>query len=191
VEKQSGNNLMKWTALKPDIAICDEDDFLSLFNCATFIDILSGNDHFYVTSTARSSEKILTHLKTSTNELGGLLIGKVFKLSNNTKIVTHFSDCVPSVNFENSPVSLKMGAEVWHRATNLLKEKEAIVGWYHSHPNLGVFFSGTDRYNQKASFSSDFHVGLVVDPVRNEEALFHGENSIELPMKNYALVNGC
>jgi len=182
---------MKWTTLKPDIAICGEDDFLSLFNYATFIDVISGSDSFYVISTATCSKKILQHLKTSSNELGGLLIGKVFKFVNNNKIVTYFIDCVPSFNFENSPVSLKMGAEVWSRATKQLGEKEAIVGWYHSHPNLGVFFSGTDRYNQKASFSSDFHVGLVVDPVRREEALYHGKDSIELPMKNFAMLKEC
>ncbi len=41
-----------------------------------------------------------------------------------------------------------------------------VVGWYHSHPNLGAFFSGTDRATQRAFFNRPYSVGLVVDPVR-------------------------
>ena len=61
-----------------------------------------------------------------------------------------------------------------------MAEKELVVGWYHSHPNLGAFFSGTDRYNQKANFNSFFHVGVVIDPVRDEKAAFTGQDSTEV-----------
>lgn len=45
---------------------------------------------------------------------------------------------------------------------------EAVVGWYHSHPGFGCWFSGTD-VNTQASFEQ-LHprvVGVVVDPVQS------------------------
>eukprot|EP00388_Colpodella_angusta_P016723 GDKJ01041409.1.p1 GENE.GDKJ01041409.1~~GDKJ01041409.1.p1 ORF type:complete len:303 (+),score=72.20 GDKJ01041409.1:35-943(+) len=45
---------------------------------------------------------------------------------------------------------------------------EAVVGWYHSHPGFGCWFSGTD-VNTQATFEQ-LHprvVGVVVDPVQS------------------------
>jgi proteasome lid subunit RPN8/RPN11 len=55
-----------------------------------------------------------------------------------------------------------------------------IVGWYHSHPKLGAFFSGTDRATQRAFFNHPYSVGLVVDPWRNEDAWFLGPEAASL-----------
>jgi hypothetical protein len=66
-----------------------------------------------------------------------------------------------------------MGTEVWNRASLLLQNGLMVVGWYHSHPNLGVFFSGTDRATQSAFFTS-LRLGLVIDPIRKDEVFFGG-----------------
>jgi hypothetical protein len=55
-----------------------------------------------------------------------------------------------------------------------------VVGWYHSHPNLGAFFSGTDRKTQRSFFSQRYSLGLVADPVRSEEAWFVGPDATAL-----------
>lgn len=47
-----------------------------------------------------------------------------------------------------------------------------IVGWYHTHPGVGIFFSGMDRFIQENFFNLPWQVGLVVDPVAKEEGLF-------------------
>jgi proteasome lid subunit RPN8/RPN11 len=39
-----------------------------------------------------------------------------------------------------------------------------LLGWYHSHPGLGVQMSSTDRQTQQRHFAADWQVGLVVDP---------------------------
>ena len=56
-----------------------------------------------------------------------------------------------------------------------------VTGWYHSHPNLGVFFSGVDRATQRAFFNQPYALGLVIDPIRNEEMVFYGGTSEQLP----------
>ena len=49
-----------------------------------------------------------------------------------------------------------------------------IVGWYHSHPNIGVFMSGTDMRTQRAFFYHPWCVSIVYDPIRNEIGCFLG-----------------
>jgi proteasome lid subunit RPN8/RPN11 len=53
-----------------------------------------------------------------------------------------------------------------------------VVGWYHSHPGLGAFFSHTDRRTQQAFFAHAYSVGWVVDPLRGESAWFVGPRSL-------------
>ena len=73
-----------------------------------------------------------------------------------------------------------MNTEIWQRVNDHIDDKNVVIGWYHSHPNLSAFFSSTDRYTQRNFFNNDYSVGLVIDPVRNEEKLFLGRDSEEL-----------
>jgi proteasome lid subunit RPN8/RPN11 len=72
-----------------------------------------------------------------------------------------------------------MNSNVWERARESA-EGATIVGWYHSHPDLGVFFSGTDRKTQRAFFNQPHSIGLVIDPIRLQEKWFIGPDSVEL-----------
>ena len=47
-----------------------------------------------------------------------------------------------------------------------------IIGWYHSHPDFGIFLSDRDGFIQQNFFSGPGQVALVVDPVRHLEGLF-------------------
>ena len=55
-----------------------------------------------------------------------------------------------------------------------------VIGWYHSHPDLGAFFSATDRHTQSAFFPHPYSLGWVLDPIRNEQAWFIGASSDQL-----------
>jgi proteasome lid subunit RPN8/RPN11 len=48
----------------------------------------------------------------------------------------------------------------------------SIVGWYHSHPDFGVFLSDRDRFIQENFFSGAGQIAYVVDPVRRTEGVF-------------------
>lgn len=58
----------------------------------------------------------------------------------------------------------------------VLAEMEAegisIVGWYHTHPGIGVFLSGTDRETMSSHFSDLFSIALVLDPKRKNHGFF-------------------
>jgi len=90
------------------------------------------------------------------------------------------ADFARSVEYDSTGVSLRMGTDVWESARMKAGADDSVIGWYHSHPNLGAFFSGTDRRTQRAFFNHPHCVGLVIDPVRNEEKWFIGANSEEL-----------
>lgn len=66
-------------------------------------------------------------------------------------------------------------AETWAHVQQV-QEKDhpgkKIVGWYHSHPDFGVFLSDMDLFIHRNFFNLPWQVALVRDPVRSEEGLF-------------------
>lgn len=73
---------------------------------------------------------------------------------------------IPSLHYASTGVSLTMDTEVWSRAREECRlPRRVIVGWYHSHPGFGAFFSGTDRRTHHHFFPAPFHIGLVLDPI--------------------------
>ena len=47
-----------------------------------------------------------------------------------------------------------------------------IVGWYHSHPNFGIFLSDRDCFIQEHFFNGPGQIAYVVDPVNGVEGVF-------------------
>jgi hypothetical protein len=47
-----------------------------------------------------------------------------------------------------------------------------IVGWYHTHPDFGIFLSDRDRFIQEHFFSSPGQIAHVIDPIRKLEGVF-------------------
>ena len=121
----------------------------------------------------------LTHLAAHHEECGGLLLGEVFAdggdpTRSRAVLVTQ---AVAAEEFASTGVSLRMSSNVWERARGRLGTLELVVGWYHSHPGLGAFFSTTDRRTQRAFFPHAYSVGWVVDPASGESAWFVGSEA--------------
>lgn len=138
--------------------------------------------------------EILAHLRSGRTELGGLLIGRAYLSGSGVPDtwgpLILIDRVLPSETFRSSRVSLAMGTEIWDRARAVMaREGAMVVGWYHSHPNLGAFFSGIDRATQRAFFNRPYSVGLVVDPVRDEEAWFIGPDSASLKTESVLGIN--
>lgn len=60
-----------------------------------------------------------------------------------------------------------------------------IVGWYHSHPDFGIFLSERDCFIHEHFFSGPGQVALVVDPVRELEGVFAWRNGKPTPLTHY------
>jgi proteasome lid subunit RPN8/RPN11 len=60
-----------------------------------------------------------------------------------------------------------------------------IVGWYHSHPDFGIFLSERDTFIQQHFFSGPGQVAYVVDPVRDLEGVFAWRDGKPQPLPHY------
>ena len=126
--------------------------------------------------------KAWDHVVHSPLERGGLLLGEplVNAPGDGVPAVVVLRTAVPGLDDDATEYSLRLAAGVWDAARGALAPGEFVVGWFHSHPDIGAFFSGTDRRTQAGFFHHPFSVGWVIDPVRREQAWFVGPRSREL-----------
>ena len=181
---------MRWIDQAPDIFFRSLSDWRGRLTLIEICKLVYGKEPIpLIVFPDRVREKILSHLRSKRTELGGLIFGKVYRLydlNTSTVGIIEISESIESTSYESTGVSLRMDTEIWNRASSLIDGASIIVGWYHSHPNLGAFFSGTDRHNQAAVFYHDYSLGLVIDPIRNEEKWFIGNASREVPTYHIA-----
>lgn len=136
--------------------------------------------------------QVFSLLGQSRHERGGLLLGEVFVHSSAVghdqlpapSHVIWITAEVASTQYEASSISLRMQSDIWTEARTRLSGEQRVIGWYHSHPDLGAFFSGTDEATQAAFFSHDYSLGWVIDPIRHQEAWFRGRHSIRVDPDN-------
>lgn len=179
------HNMIQWNSVKPDAAPRDLATVLSalpLTDVIALTHILLTRPLVLMADKAR--EVIRSHVTQRREESGGLLLGLAATAPVPTPSPLHpivyVTESVPSQNYEGTAAFLQMQASLWtstlpHRQAGLL-----VVGWFHSHPDLGAFFSATDRRTQQNFFHHDYSVGYVIDPVRDDHACFIGPQSHEI-----------
>ena len=176
---------MKWTPAPPDAACQSLEDCDYTFTVPEVCRaVLSKNPRPIVVFPKHVRETVVEHLASKSTELGGLLFGSAFTAGAdpaNPPLLVQITNSIESNSYQSTGVSLRMDTEIWDRAKPFVEKKHIVVGWYHSHPNLGAFFSGIDRKNQAAVFYHLYSLGLVIDPIRREEKWFVGKDSAELP----------
>ncbi|HEX6385383.1 MAG TPA: Mov34/MPN/PAD-1 family protein [Anaerolineae bacterium] len=114
------------------------------------------------------------------SELGGALLGHAFR--HGSTVFVDVAAALPAVSGDHGPIHFTFSADSWSQLQKDRAEQYpelAIVGWFHTHPGLGVFYSSDDVIVHSAAFTLPWHVGLVVDPVR-QEACFFGWTEGEL-----------
>lgn len=123
----------------------------------------------------------------TSREIAGVLVGEV-NYERNTVIV---HACIPAEFTEASRGNVTFTHDTWTQVNSVMDSKYAdytIVGWYHSHPNFGVFLSSYDTFIHRNFFSARWQIAYVIDPVRGDEGCFvwEGEELVRTPdMKLY------
>ncbi len=119
-------------------------------------------------------------------ELGGVLLGHAFR--QDEQLFVEIKAALPAQNDDHGPVHFTFTADAWRQIHH---DREAhypeleIVGWFHTHPGLNVFYSSDDVVVHSAAFTQPWHVGLVVDPLRNESCYFGWENGVLTPFSGF------
>ncbi len=122
---------------------------------------------------------MLEHFAGARTEEGGILCG-YRRQSRAGDHVVHVQHALGARRRSATRVSFAFVPGTWEA---LLAQKRRvcprteIVGWFHSHPGFGAFFSGTDRATQRQCAGTPDHVGLVIDPVRGEYTAYAGPES--------------
>ena len=106
-------------------------------------------------------------------EVGGVLMGHLREGESHLSI--DVLAALPAVSEDYGPVHFTFTADAWARIHEDRSDQYPdlqIVGWFHTHPDLGVFYSADDVVVHSAAFVMPWQVGLVIDPIRLEGCLF-------------------
>jgi proteasome lid subunit RPN8/RPN11 len=63
--------------------------------------------------------------------------------------------------------------------------KFSIVGWYHTHPDFGIFLSDRDRFIHEHFFSGPGQIAHVIDPIRKIEGVFIWRSGKPTPCEHF------
>ena len=74
----------------------------------------------------------------------------------------------------------KINAEMDTKFTEL-----SIVGWYHTHPDFGIFLSDRDRFIHEHFFSGPGQIAHVIDPIRRIEGVFVWRDGKPSPSEHF------
>jgi len=171
---------MRWTEQAAELPL---QPLAALATRLPAIDALLGElapaDGVVIAVDTAAADDVLRHLGSHGEERGGLLLGEVYAdgATVGGSRVVHVTQAIAATDFASSGVSLRMASGVWEEARSRLRPAELVVGWYHSHPGLGAFFSHTDRRTQRGFFPHAYSVGWVLDPQGGESAWFVGPDS--------------
>lgn len=116
-------------------------------------------------------------------EHGGVLAGRPYYDSSLQRYFVVIHAAIPAQETSGSSTHLQLTPAAWNFISGILEQDHpglVIVGWYHSHPGLGVFMSGTDRDTQRAFFHHPWSLAVVVDPVTHQAGWFSGPECLAL-----------
>ena len=117
----------------------------------------------------------------NTVEQQGILLGSIYKTSSGFYGVVEeviLSDAignkvyVESAHSDWSKMDKQMDILNENRKRKLVK-----LGWWHTHPNMSIFMSGTDKNTQSNYFYKDWQFAVVLNPQDKDWGVFIGENA--------------
>lgn len=125
----------------------------------------------------RPADAIERHaLRDTSVELGGILLGHECLDDATGEPFVWITEAIEAKHYENTQASFTYTHDSWAEITRERDEKHPkldIVGWYHTHPDFGVFLSGHDLFIHHHFFAQPLQVAYVVDPIRQTRGFFH------------------
>jgi proteasome lid subunit RPN8/RPN11 len=115
------------------------------------------------------------HARSDTSvELGGVLLGCQQRDAAGKPFLV-ISDSVRARHYQATKGSFRFTHETWEGISRERDEFPAdvqMVGWYHTHPDWGVFLSGMDMFICDHFFNRPLDVALVIDPCQQDRGFF-------------------
>lgn len=159
---------------KPDVP--DEDIDIELAESDDTGKSVPGKKPVRIRLDASVRQQMIMHASQDTsNERGGILLGTV---EEGDEEIVYIEAMIPARYTDSSSASLKFTHETWsdvYQVKDRLYPGKKIVGWYHTHPGMGVFLSQFDIHIHENFFNLNWQVAYVLDPVSRTEGFFRWE----------------
>lgn len=133
------------------------------------------------------------HSNRHSAEVGGVLAGYCHRRRNEFGHCCYHvivTDAIPVESPNASGSHITFDAACWDRIDSAMEhtftpEGKSRVGWYHTHPSQGIFFSAYDR-DAHSVFRLEHQAALVVDPRNMQAGLFywadHAQRRLQGPL---------
>ena len=131
------------------------------------------------------------------NEVGGILVGKWCQDTGNGSRFLVIEKVLPARFTRQSSIHLTFTQDSIVHYHGIIEKRYAgkqIVGWYHTHPRMGVFLSRYDTWLHDNFFAEPWQVALVVEPYASLGGFFIRQNGGVLDPSRYFgfyEMNGC
>lgn len=108
-------------------------------------------------------------------EVAGFLLGSVRDADGAGRSLVTIEATVTAKHVVTGPTHVEFSHRTW---TELHREREEdfgnlpVVGWYHTHPSLGIFLSRYDVFIHQGFFTRASDIALVLDPVQHHAGFF-------------------
>jgi len=132
-------------------------------------------------------------LRDTSVELGGILLGKECLDEQTGQPFVMVTQSLEAKHYENTQASFTYTHDSWEEITrerDRLHPELDIVGWYHTHPDFGVFLSGHDLFIHEHFFAQPLQVAYVVDPIRQTRGFFQWRESALAQVSGFFLMAG-
>jgi proteasome lid subunit RPN8/RPN11 len=124
-----------------------------------------------------AADAIERHALSDTSvELGGILLGKECLDPSTGQPFVWITQSLEAKHYANTQASFTYTHDSWEEITrqrDRLHPECDIVGWYHTHPNFGIFLSHHDQFIHQHFFAQPLQVAYVVDPINLSRGFFH------------------
>jgi hypothetical protein len=108
-------------------------------------------------------------------EVGGFFIGPQPVKQKNGRYLTIITDVLLAKHTDSGRLEVTFTHETWRHFQDQRMEMYpsfCTTGWFHTHVDVGIFYSGYDKSLHEGFFDLPYMIGLVLDPVRKEMDFF-------------------
>lgn len=134
----------------------------------------AGRDELRVAIGRRAYDEVRKHAaEDNEREICGVLLGDLCRDKEGPYL--HVTEIIRGEHTASQGAQVTITHETWnhfHREKDNRFPDKQYLGWYHSHPDFGIFLSAMDVFIHENFFSAPHQVALVVDPLRDEEGLY-------------------
>jgi len=135
----------------------------------------------------KAFDAVKDHADSDTSvEQCGVLAGRILTDSGGPYLLVE--EVIEGAATRRSGSQVTFTHETWQHVHQVMEDrfpKLRIVGWYHSHPGLGVFLSDMDQFIQDNFFNAPHSIALVYDPCSEAKGIFYWREGRSERLRRY------